>query len=75
MQIFHPRGITGLIETWSIPHRDLWESYKKYLNPRDYPGNPDIKPFYEQTALFIELTRLLPRANKTEGELIESDII
>ena len=74
-RFFHPQGITGLIETWSIPHRDLWESYKKYLNPRDYPGNPDIKPFYERAALFIECTGLMPRADKTGGELIESDII
>src|SRR5215471_5515330 len=74
-RFFHPQGITGVIETWSIPHRDLWESYKKYLTPRKFPGNPDIKPFYERATLFIECTGLMPRADKTGGELIESDII
>ncbi len=71
----HPGGTTGLIRTWSIPHRDLWESYKQYLNPRNFPGNPDIRSCYERAARFIELTRLLPRADNTGGECIESDII
>jgi hypothetical protein len=64
-----------LISTWTVPHPALWQSYQKYLNPREYPSKPEIKQLYERAALFIELTRLMPRADKTEGELIESDVI
>lgn len=75
-RFFYPKGTTELISTWTVPHPALWQRYRqKYLNPREYPSKPEIKQFYERAALFIELTRLMPRADKTEGELIESDII
>ena len=74
-RFFYPQGKTELIRTWTVPHPDLWQRYQQYLNPRDYPSKPDIRQFYERATRFIELTGLMPRADKTAGELIESDII
>ena len=74
-QFFYPQGKTELIRTWTVPYPDLWQRYRQYLNPRCYPSKPDIRQFYERAALFIQRTGLMPRADKTAGELIESDII
>jgi hypothetical protein len=74
-RFFCPKGKTGLIATWNVSYRDLWPHYQQYLNQREYPSKPDIRQFYELATRFIKLTGLMPRADKTEGELIESDII
>jgi len=73
---FHPKGTTRLMSTWTVPSPELWSEYQRlYLNPRDYPSNPDINRLYERATAFIELTPLMPRAEDREGVLIESDII
>jgi hypothetical protein len=73
-KFFHPRGTTGPIPTW--PHRVLQQHYRQYLNsPNYHSSKPEIRQLYEQATRFIELTGLMPRAEKTEDELIESDII
>ena len=76
-RFFYPQGKTDVIRTWTIPDRDLWRSYQKYLNPRAYPNpsKPDIRQFYERAAQFIQRTGLIPRADEMEGEIIESDVI
>jgi hypothetical protein len=74
-RFFYPQGKTDVIRTWTVPHPDLWQRYRQYLNPRCYPSKPDIRQFYERAVQFIQRTGLMPRADKTEGELIESDII
>jgi hypothetical protein len=74
-RFFYPKGKTGSRATWTVSYRDLWPRYKQYLNQREYPSKPDIRQFYERAAQFIQRTGLMPRADKTEGELIESDII
>jgi hypothetical protein len=72
-KFFCPNGKTRLIATWTVSYRDLWPHYKQYLNQR--ASKPEIKQLYEQAAQFIQRTGLMPRADKTQGELIESDII
>jgi hypothetical protein len=74
-RFFYPQGKTDAIRTWTVPHPDLWQRYRQYLNPRCYPSKPDIRQLYELATHFIQRTGLMPRADKTPGELIESDII
>jgi len=74
-RFFYPRGKTAQISTWTVPSPDLWQRYQEYLNPRNYPSNPNIRPFYERAAEFIRRTGLMPRADAMEGEIIESDVI
>jgi transposase len=74
-RFFCPKGKTGSIATWTVSYRDLWPRYKQYLNQREYPSKPDIRQLYELATHFIQRTGLMPRADKTAGELIESDII
>jgi hypothetical protein len=74
--LFHPGGKTGLMSAWTLPSHELWKAYKqRYLNPRDYPLQRDVRNLYERAAKFIEATRLLPRADKQERPLVDSEVI
>ena len=74
-RFFYPQEKTDVIRTWTVPHPDLWQRYRQYLNPRCYPSKPEVRQFYQRAAQFIQRIGLMPRADKTAGELIESDVI
>jgi hypothetical protein len=74
-RFFYPQGKTDVIRTWTVPHPDLWQRYRQYLNPRCYPTKPEFRQFYERAAQFIQRAGLMPRADETADKLIESDVI
>jgi CRISPR-associated helicase Cas3 len=75
-RFFHPGGKTGLLSAWTLPSQQLWQDYKQIcLNQREFLSPRDDKDLYERASKFIEATRLLPRADRNDGVLVDSEII